>query len=374
MDRCDVLIVGGGPAGSSLAWGLRGSGLDVRILDRRTFPRDKTCAGWITPAVLAELAVDPEIYAKSRVLQPIHGFEVRRMGDRPARVCSQEVISYGIRRCELDTFLLERSEAHRVLGEPLRRLEPSGEGWRVNEDLEAKLVVGAGGHFCPVARRLKPDADGPEPIVAAQEVEFRLDPDAAAACPVDASVPELFFTADLRGYGWVFRKGDWLNVGLGRQDRSRLAEHLKDFLAFLEAEGRLRGAVPDAFHGHAYLLYGDTARPLVAPGLALIGDAAGLAYPRSGEGIRPAVESGLLLARELRVAGRPLADALAAYATAIEARFGARQTDGRGLTDWLPEGWTRALAGWLFAQPWFARRVVVDRWFTHAHEAPLPPG
>ena len=57
MERVDVLIVGGGPAGSSCAWGLRGSGLDVLVLDAARFPRDKVCAGWITPPILAELAL-----------------------------------------------------------------------------------------------------------------------------------------------------------------------------------------------------------------------------------------------------------------------------------------------------------------------------
>src|SRR6187549_857500 len=52
MDSCDVLIVGGGPAGSSCAWGLRESGLDAVILDQHDFPRDKICGGWITPEVL----------------------------------------------------------------------------------------------------------------------------------------------------------------------------------------------------------------------------------------------------------------------------------------------------------------------------------
>ena len=49
MDQCDVLIVGGGPAGSSCARAL-GYG-DVVVMDKMTFPRDKACAGWITPAV-----------------------------------------------------------------------------------------------------------------------------------------------------------------------------------------------------------------------------------------------------------------------------------------------------------------------------------
>ena len=55
MDDCGALIVGAGPAGSSCAWRLQRAGLDTVILDKRTFPRDKVCGGWITPAVLEEL-------------------------------------------------------------------------------------------------------------------------------------------------------------------------------------------------------------------------------------------------------------------------------------------------------------------------------
>jgi len=56
MNACDVLIVGGGPGGSSCAWTLRAAGLDVVVADAAVFPRDKVCAGWITPQVIAELA------------------------------------------------------------------------------------------------------------------------------------------------------------------------------------------------------------------------------------------------------------------------------------------------------------------------------
>jgi flavin-dependent dehydrogenase len=67
MDSCDVLIAGGGPAGSSCAWMLRSSGLDVAILDKETFPRNKVCGGWITPAVLDELEIDPAEYSRALV-------------------------------------------------------------------------------------------------------------------------------------------------------------------------------------------------------------------------------------------------------------------------------------------------------------------
>jgi geranylgeranyl reductase family protein len=383
VETCDVLVVGGGPGGSSIACALRDAGLDVVVMDRSAFPRDKICAGWITPQILEELAVDPELYAKGRVLQPIHGFRVRRVGDPEARSHAKrsdgpdgpdEPISYGIRRCEFDHFLLERAEARLRLGEPLGSLERRGGRWRVNGALETPVVVGAGGHFCPVARRLGAAGGDAEPIIAAQELEFELPAAERDACPIEPEVPEIFFTADLKGYGWVFRKGHYLNVGLGRQDRGQLSGHFERFLAFLRDEGRLPGGLPRRPRGHAYLLYGEAPRRWVGDGVLLVGDAAGLAYPRSGEGIRPAVESGLLAARQLASATAFDAAALAPYAEALQARFGAREKRLRvGLTDLLPEALVRRLAGRLFANPWFARHVVVDRWFVHAHEPALAP-
>jgi geranylgeranyl reductase family protein len=374
VERCDVLIVGGGPAGSSVAWGLRDSGLDVLVLDRSSFPRDKTCAGWVTPQVLADLALDPELYAKSRVLQPISGFRVRRIGDADALARWDRPVSFGIRRCEFDHFLLERCEARTRLGEPFQSAERRAGGWLVNRSIEARVIVGAGGHFCPVARKLLGAKSESEPIVAAQEVEYLLDPEDRADCPVSGEVPELFFTRDLKGYGWLVRKGDFLNVGLGRQDKHRLSDHLREFMQYLKGLGKLPRRVSDEFHGHAYLLYPESPRAIVADGVLLVGDAIGLAYPRSGEGIRPAVESGLLAARAIRSAtGAFDAADLEPYARALAARFGARRA-GMGLTDLLPAPLARRAAGWLLSQPWFARRVVIERWFLHAHQPPLAQG
>jgi flavin-dependent dehydrogenase len=125
-------------------------------------------------------------------------------------------------------------------------------------------------------------------------------------------------------------------------------------------------------HGHAYLTYGSTRRPLAAPGVALVGDAAGLAYPKSGEGIRPAVESGLLLARALARARDPADPSpLLRYRSALVARLGARtpRVDAQD----RPPAWQAALAGRLFALPWFARRVVVDGWFLNRRLPALSP-
>jgi len=231
-------------------------------------------------------------------------------------------------------------------------------------------VVGAGGHSCPVARLLGAKLGSGEGVVAAQEIEFEMSPDQARACRVAADTPELFFCPELDGYGWCFRKGNFLNIGLGRQDKHRLAERVAQFCDFLKTRGKVVGEIPDAFHGHAYLLYQQRQpRPVFGDGALLVGDAAGLAYGQSGEGIRPAVESGLLAAEVILAArGDYGAECLAPYEARLVARFGKRQADING---WLPAGLKRAVAARLLANPWFTRHVVLDRWFLHRQQPPL---
>jgi geranylgeranyl reductase family protein len=368
----DVLIVGGGPAGSSCAWKLRGAGLNVAVWDRRVFPRDKICAGWITPQVLAALDLDTTDYtAGGRTLQPIRGFAVSRLGDPEARVLYERPVSYGIRRCEFDDYLLRRAGAGLRLGEPVRSLARIDGAWLVNDTVRAQVIVGAGGHFCPVARQLGALLGSGEAIVAAQESEFELTPEQRRACTVEQDVPEIFFTRDLKGYGWVFRKGRYANIGLGRQDSKKLGDHVSEFLAFLVKQGKIPSTLPAKFHGHPYLLYGQAPRPLLGDGVLLIGDAAGLAYPRSGEGIRPAIESGMMAAETILEAdGRYERERLAVYERRIIDRFGPRQA-GRGVMDFLPEWVISRIAASLFGSVRFARHVVLERWFFHMHQAPL---
>jgi len=364
----DVLVVGGGPAGSTLAWVLRRQGLQVGLLDKAQFPRQKICAGWVTPAVMEELEIDLREYGRDRVLQPIHSFLTGMDGQKPIRSdFPGEPVSYGIRRTEFDDFLLRRSGADLILGQAFRSLDRDGENWRVNDKFTAPLVVGAGGHFCPVARRLRGHSGG-ELAVAAQEVEFRLSTRQKAACPVDGKVPELFFTPDLKGYGWVFRKGDYLNIGLGREDKHKLSGHVKKFCERLQAEGRIPRELPGKFKGHAYLLYHHASRPLVDDGVLLIGDSAGLAYPQSGEGIRPAVESALLAAQIIaKCDGDYRLENLRPYVDQLEARFGPREPSP-GLMEKLPIRIKQTAARWLMKNRWFSRNIVAARWFLHVQD------
>lgn len=371
MEHCDVLVIGGGPAGSTLAWALRDSGLDVVIMDKQGFPRDKVCAGWVTPAVIESLSLDVEEYRRGRVFQPINGFRVARMGAELVQTDYGETVSYGIRRCEFDHYLLERSGARLRLQEPVKQIRREGDDWVVNDAVRARLVVGAGGHFCPVARLLGARPGSSETVVAAKEIEFELSAEQRERCALSGEVPELFFCRDLKGYGWAFRKGNHLNIGLGREDNHRLAEHLEAFCEELKRTGRIPADLPSRFKGHAYLLYPHAPRELLGEGVLLIGDAAGLAYAQSGEGIRPAVESALLAARVIReAAGDYSAARLAPYRERLSARFGERSPKP-GLGAHLPEGIKQFLAGRLLATRWFVRSVVVDRWFLHRHQPAL---
>jgi len=364
-DTCDVLIVGGGPAGSTCARALKRAGLDVLVMDKSEFPRDKVCAGWITPQVVQELDLDLEDYRQRRVLQPISSF-ITGMGEQAnAAVNYDKVVSYGIRRCEFDHYLLERSGARLRLGETWKSMERQGERWLVNGEISTPLVIGAGGHFCPVARFLGAHLGKEERAISAQEIEFEMNESQAAQCSVTGERPELYFCDDLKGYGWCFRKGNYLNVGLGREGNHRLAEHVQTFARSLAAQGRIPADLPGKFKGHAYLLYAHGNRPVIGDGVMIVGDAAGLAYTQSGEGIRPAIESGLLAAASVLDVNRDYRrERLSRYEADLRARFGERG-EAPALT-MLPARLRLGLARALMQTQWFARNVVLDRWFLHA--------
>ncbi len=382
METCDVLIVGGGPAGSSCAWKLCRAGVDVVVLDRHHFPRHKVCAGWVTPPVLEVLGLDMADYRQRAVMQPITRFITGLIDGPEVETSYHRTVSYGIRRCEFDDYLLRRVQARLRLGEVFRSLRREGTDWIVNDELRAPIVVGAGGHFCPVARqfstprvaaadRLETVAPTEQPTVVAQEVEFEMTEAQQQLCSVQPDRPELFFCPDLKGYGWVFRKGNFVNIGLGREGEAHLATHVAAFVQSLVVRGKIPRDLPDRFHGHAYHLRTVLPRPATEDGILLIGDAAGLAERQSGEGIRPAIESGLLAASSiLEEDGRGRAELGANYSSKLRARFDVSSSSLP--TNWIPSPLRLFAVRWLMTSHWFARRVLLDRWFLHADQPPLP--
>ena len=373
MSSFDVLIVGGGPAGSTLALCLKHSGLKIGIVDKQSFPRQKICAGWVTPEVMKLLGIDLYDYADGRVLQAISGFRIGMLGQKQVEShYDGEPVSYGILRVEFDDYLLQRCGAELILNEAFEAMEKTEDGWCVNGKYQAKLVVGAGGHYCPVARAI--GAKGvSELAVVAQEVEFEMSPEQKQHCPVKPEVPELFFTPDLKGYGWVFRKGDYLNIGLGREDKNRLPGHVKAFCQYLEQQGRIPAGISSKYKGHAYLLYNHAKRAMLSDNVMLIGDSVGLAHPQSGEGIRPAVESAVIAAEAILSADRKYSSAnLQPYQVKMIERFGQRQAKP-GLMEKLPAPIKRFFASLLMKTHWFTTRTVTNRWFLQNNLEALPP-
>jgi flavin-dependent dehydrogenase len=271
-------------------------------------------------------------------------------------------ISYGIRRCEFDHYVLARSGARLSLGESLSTIERLENGWRINDSIEAKLLIGAGGHFCPVARWLGANPGKAEKAIVAQEIEFAMTDGQAASCSAEPGAAYIFFCDDLKGYGWYYRKGQYLNVGLGREDTSQLGESVSRFCDFLKSEGKIPADTPGKMLGHSYLLYEHSRRKLIADGVLLIGDATGVAYARSGEGIRPAIESGLIAAEVIRICcGHYSAADLQLYESRLAHRFGRRTKPAQ--ISLLPFGARRLIAANLMKSNWFCRNMVVDRWF-----------
>jgi geranylgeranyl reductase family protein len=364
----EVIVVGGGPGGSSAAWALARAGLRPLLLDAATFPRIKVCAGWVTHEALADVEVDPEKYPFT-----IQAFSACRLAFQRRRHETRwrSPASYGIVRREFDHYLLERA---RAAGADVREgarvtavtREPGGvRVATAREAFAAPLVIGAGGHWCPVARAFGDVSEGEE-VVVAQESETRVPPDRVEALGDAWRAPELFVEPDLKGYGWYFPKGDVLNVGIGCVAGASvdLRARREALIRALSHAGRLPRDFPlEPFRGHAYVVRRRAPRRLAGEGFCLVGDAAGLARDLSGEGIGPAIRSGLMAA-EAAMAHLSQGAPIEAYARAIVRRYGAGEPGwiSRRLAR-VPDAWARGLVGAVLGTSLTRRRVVLENLF-----------
>jgi flavin-dependent dehydrogenase len=154
-------------------------------------------------------------------------------------------------------------------------------------------------------------------------------------------------------------------------DKKNLSRHMGEFRTSLQKRGYWGGEITGRLQGHAYLLYErQGGRRCVSDGALLIGDAAGLSHPQSGEGILPAIESALLAADTILAAnGDYRRDNLEPYAARLGNCFG--DTGMEIPSSPLSSGLLRFLGARLLSNRWFARHIVLDRWFLHTNRQPL---
>jgi geranylgeranyl reductase family protein len=367
-ETADVIVVGAGPGGSTTAANLAAAGLDVLLLEKSEFPREKVCGDGLTPRAVKELIAlgiptsEADGWIKNKGLRVIGG-GVRLQLPWPELASFPD---YGLVRPRLDfdealvrhaekvgVRLLERTSVTgpvldertgRVVGVTARAVDEQGKARGELRTFRAPVVVAADGNSSRLSLALGLKKRDDRPMGVAVRTYFtspRHDDDWLE------SWLELWAADDkgkhvlLPGYGWIFGVGDGTsNVGLGALNTTAqfgkvdYRDLMKRWVAGLPAEwgyndetqvGPIRGsALPMGFNR----------QPHYTRGLLLVGDAGGMVNPFNGEGIAYAMESGRLAADVLVQALNRTTDAqreraLLAYPAVMKASLGGYFTLGR---------------------------------------------
>jgi geranylgeranyl reductase family protein len=312
VSEFDVAVVGAGPAGSTAAYRLAVAGARVLIVDKAVFPRDKPCGGGVTIRALRELpfGIDPVVEGV------VDSFELRLRHRRGFSRRSARPLALMTQRRRLDAYLLERAAAAGAVvreGCPVRRVTQG----RVEADdgtFAATVVIGADGANGVTGRTLELDLAREHGVALEGNLLYAVgvDPDRYAGRLV------LEFGTVPGGYGWVFPKSDHVNVGVGGWDSEapRLRRHLARLCA---AHGLDEGLVTD-LRGHRLPLRA-SGGALAAGRVALVGDAAGLVDPLSGDGMFEAFLSARLAAEHAVHILEGAEDDFEPYARELESRL-----------------------------------------------------
>ena len=291
MSAFDVAIVGAGPAGSTAAYRLASAGKRVLLVDKARFPRDKPCGGGVTLRAARLLPFSLEPVVEDVVTRVEIGLRYRSSFTRTAR----EPLVYMTQRRRLDEFLLRKAQEAGVEVE---------EGVTVDaRDLDAPVVIGADGCNGSTARQL--GLGGGIQHGVALEANFPHDPRFAGTMILQVALLP-------GGYGWVFPKADHVNVGVGGDGSE--GPRLRAALRRMCEEYGVDPDVATDMRGYRLPLR-SASTVLARDHAALIGDAAGLVDPFSGDGMYEAFLSARLVADAI------LAGDLQSYSGAVERRI-----------------------------------------------------
>jgi len=317
-ESADVIVVGAGPGGSATAIHLAKAGLNVLLLEKSEFPREKVCGDGMTPRAVRELArLGVDLgglgWKRTRGLR-IHAGRAQYLMEWPELT---DFPSFGmtVRRSVFDQFLAEeavRAGARLLTGTTVQ--DPVLTGNRItgvaSKDgrwFEAPVVVGADGNSARLEIAMGLHRIESRPMGVAQRAYFTSP--MAGEDWLDSWL-ELWDgpvgkSHLLPGYGWSFPLGDGTcNVGMGLPDATRWRD--VDFRSLMS---RWLATMPESFGfteenqlgriGSAALPMGFNRKPTYVRGLLVVGDAAGAINPFTGEGISYAMESGRFAAEQI---------------------------------------------------------------------------
>ena len=339
----DLLVVGGGPAGAATAYWAARSGLDVIVVEKKAFPRDKTCGDGLTPRgvhQLVEMGLEDS-------LEPFHRFGGLRTiahgrtiemswPDHPV----YPDYGYVVRRCDLDTIVAEHAvSAGATLLQSTEALRPvEGEGGRIDgavvvhkdgirttegdaeSTILARHVVVADGANSRFGRELGTARDRGYPMGMAIRTYYESpahdDPWIESALDVRDRQGNA-----MPGYGWVFPVGNGtINVGVGLLSTFRDYKDvntsflMEEFAHSLPDHWGIDPTKPVQPPTGGRLPMAGSVGPKAGPNWLVVGDAAGAVNPFNGEGIDYAYETG-------RLAAGLIAEAVARGDDAVLARY-----------------------------------------------------
>ncbi len=313
--RYDVIVIGAGPAGSTAARECAARGLSVLLLDRATFPRDKPCGGGVNVRAARLLPFDLSPVTE----RTISGVNVSLRGAHRFTRHFAEPLIYMTQRRRLDAFLVEHAMRAGVTFReraPIQGVERNGVSVTVvagGERFEGRALVaadGANGRTAALAglavrRRvgvaLEANITPPGGLAAEWADTFGLDL---------GSIPG--------GYGWIFPRGDHVNIGVGGWPRvaSSLRLRLEQLIRFYQFnpadQWGQRGYHLPVLRSDTQLVYGN---------ILVVGDAAGLLDPLTGDGIYAAILSGRAAAKHLAAYINGQASDLTGYAREMAAAW-----------------------------------------------------
>jgi geranylgeranyl reductase family protein len=298
----DVVIVGSGPGGSATAHFLSRRGLDVLLLDRSDFPRDKTCGDGLTPRALRVLDQMGILFDVASHACPVDDYEVVAPNGRTtsAQITSEHG-ALVVRRLTLDNLILNRAISSGAKFQSrvnVNRVESTSSGARIHSEdghsFDARVAVVATGAAYGVLTHSGILKRPPKVMLAARGYFEDLQRDVARTFSLR------FDDVPSPGYGWVFPTGARsANIGVGFLPGRRsgtAAQAMKRFISGHAVQPLLEGAQQiGPLKGYPIRVDFLTS-PTSAEKTLLVGEAAGLVNPLTGEGIDYALESGMLAA------------------------------------------------------------------------------